>query len=85
MGKYEDKARTVLAETKQYVVAAGMSPTDPNIPLSLLAGILTGYAEIVQKTMEPMPREEAQDLINAVYVFLGDYETSLLAEGFDDD
>lgn len=85
MSAVEDAARIVLAESKAEVQAAGGDITDPNLHLSLMAGMLLGYADRVQRTMKMFPREEAQEVINAMYVFLGDYETAQLTRERDDD
>lgn len=81
-GSIEETVRRKMDEFVQQAEARGVDPGDPNLHLTLIAGIMEAYTTTVEALGLAAP-ENAEDMINAIYAVLGDYERRQLERDMD--
>ena len=85
MGVISEHIRVALDKAHAMVDEVGSSHTDPNLHLSIIAGMMDTYLEVIDITQRMPVQEDALEIIDGLYLVLGDFEQRRLEKELNGD
>lgn len=85
MSSIEDGTLAALAKAKRLSALAGLPENDPNLHLAVIAGTMEGYTRLVREANTLPTTSVAEEILDALYAVLGDYEREKLERGLQND